>query len=305
MSAGSHGTPPPALAIRTSRPGDEGRLREIMLAVLATDAPPGTTAADVEHTIARLPGNYPGTLVSLEDAVIAGYVTPDGDDLSVDPAFRRRGHGRALVEASRALVRSRGLDRLRLWVPPDGAGREFAEALGFRYESSLWLLRLPDSIGVPSPDFGGEVSVRAVEPGVDEPGVANLINTCFADHPSPLTVTVEAIRHTQRLATFNPGDVLLVAPRDRPADLIGFCRTEVLTGAGERRGDIRLLGVVPSWRGRGLGRELLRWGVAHLRSRRVDVVDLAVEARNERALRLYLETGFERAIEWPHWTMPA
>jgi ribosomal protein S18 acetylase RimI-like enzyme len=62
--------------------------------------------------------------------------------------------------------------------------------------------------------------------------------------------------------------------------------------------------VLPAWRGRGLGRELLRWGVTELRGRGAGPIELSVEAQNERATGLYRAHGFEPAIEWPHWVLP-
>ena len=50
----------------------------------------------------------------------------------------------------------------------------------------------------------------------------------------------------------------------------------------------------PEARGRGLGRELLRWGVHRLRSVSELPVTLSVNGRNERALRLYEREGFRR-----------
>ena len=67
-------------------------------------------------------------------------------------------------------------------------------------------------------------------------------------------------------------------------------------------GEVALIGVLPQWRGRGLGRELLRWGVAQLLARGAGPIQLTVEAENELALGLYLRTGFEPAVKWPHWT---
>jgi ribosomal protein S18 acetylase RimI-like enzyme len=61
---------------------------------------------------------------------------------------------------------------------------------------------------------------------------------------------------------------------------------------------------MPEWRGRGLGRELLRWGVAELRKRGAGPIQLSVEAENDLALGLYRRTGFEPVVEWPNWTYP-
>jgi GNAT superfamily N-acetyltransferase len=69
-------------------------------------------------------------------------------------------------------------------------------------------------------------------------------------------------------------------------------------------GEIGLVGVMPQGRGRGLGRELLRWGVTQLRARGAGRIKLSVEAENELALGLYRRIGFEPLVEWPHWTCP-
>ncbi len=300
-SVSASGGPTAVPAVRAARPADAPRLREIMLAVLETDAPPATTRADVERSVELIVAEPDSALVSLEAGIVAGLLLPATDDLSVDPALRRRGHGRALVAAGRELMRSLGGDHLQLWVPDDGPGRRFAEALGFRYSSSLWLFRLPPSVDVPPAAFPPDVVVRPVRPGVDEPAQVALIETCFADHPTPVTATLEWVRHVQSQPTFDPWDVLLMAAAADPDRLIGFCRTAMSDAGDERRGHLRLLGVVPGWRGRRLGLALLRWGIGRVRERGADVVELSVEARNRDALELYLRTGFEPAVEWPHW----
>ncbi len=70
---------------------------------------------------------------------------------------------------------------------------------------------------------------------------------------------------------------------------------------GRTIGDVAIVGVLQEWRRRGLGRELLRWGVHRVRELGSSEVFLAVEGENERALRLYEETGFVRSEEWPRW----
>ncbi len=72
-----------------------------------------------------------------------------------------------------------------------------------------------------------------------------------------------------------------------------------------RRGEIAVVGLLPEWRGRGLGRQLLRWGVGYLRAAGFGEIELSVEARNARALELYRQEGFEATVEWPHWVVPA
>lgn len=93
---------------------------------------------------------------------------------------------------------------------------------------------------------------------------------------------------------FRPGDeipILAAMPAAR-----GRGEFEGVAGTGSRS---------PPLRGRGLGRELVRWGVTDVRRRGAGEVFLSVEGESEGALRLYESLGFARHVEWPHWVLPA
>ena len=60
-------------------------------------------------------------------------------------------------------------------------------------------------------------------------------------------------------------------------------------------GAIQNLGVVPSYRGLGLGRALIRQALAGFRGAGVTRVYLEVTAENAQAIRLYREAGFRRS----------
>jgi mycothiol synthase len=211
------------------------------------------------------------------------------------------------VTAARELVGRQGLPELQLWGEVDRpAAGAFIRALGFTYRSSLWLLVLPGDRPDPAAIFPAEVAVRPVRPGIDDPDFTAVLNAAFADHPSPLSWSEAYIREIHARPDFDPAGVLVLAPADDPDRLVGMCRTLVLPAdVGPGRGEIAVVGLLPEWRGRGLGRQLLRWGVGHLRSLGFDEVELTVEARNARALGLYHQEGFEDRVEWPHWVLPA
>ena len=63
-------------------------------------------------------------------------------------------------------------------------------------------------------------------------------------------------------------------------------------------------GTMIGMQGRGLGRELLRWGVDRLRSLDVPLLFLTVDVTNERALGLCEQHGFRRTREKPRWALP-
>lgn len=240
-----------------------------------------------------------------DDGRVAGWVVPLHDDLTVHLPYRRRGHGSRLVQAGRLLAAAGDRQELRLWVPPVPEAEAFARANGMAYHSSLWQLRLEDGASLEPPRFPGDVVVRWIEPGTDDEAFTELVNTTFLDHPSPLTVAPETIRRVHGARGFDPSTILLVAPADDPGRLLGFCRIGVYPDDdGRRVGEVKLVGVRREARGRGLGRELVRWGMQAVMERGVAATFLSVEGENRGALRLYESLGFRPEVEWPHWTVP-
>lgn len=288
---------------------DAPAVRAIMAASLATDEIPGFTADDIERAMVRILPDPDGTVVAVEDGVVVGYCTPHHDDLTVLPGSRRRGHGRRLVDAARALARARGQRELQLYVPPHlPASVAFAGSIGLAYRSSLWMFVLPATHPVSAARFEPDVVTRTWEPqrDVDLEAWTAFLHQAFEGHPTPMTWTTAVIRGVHAAPDFDPSGILIVAAADAPDVPVAFARVEMFERdrpAGERVGDIGLLGVVPAWRGRGLGRTLLRWGVATLRARGAGRIELSVEAANERATGLYRAHGFEPTIEWPHWVI--
>lgn len=301
-------TTPATAVVRSSRPEDVDDIRDVMEACLATDGIPGFVRSDIERALVRIVPDPDGTVVALDGGRVVGYCTPHHDDLTVHPSFRRRGHGRRLVPAALDAVQRRGHDALQLYVPPHIPGSvAFAEALGFRYRSSLWQFQLPADHPVPAPAFPADVTTRHFDPAIDtdvDAWVAFMLAT-FEGHPTRMTWTPSVIAHVNASPDFDPSGILLVTAVGAPAAPVAFARIETHTEeTGAMTGDVGLIGVLPAWRGRGLGRELLRWGVTDLRRRGADRIELSVEAANDRATGLYRAHGFEPDIEWPHWVLP-
>jgi mycothiol synthase len=293
--------------IRPFRREDEPALRLVMEAALAVDAYPGFNAWDLDCEAISMVGAPESVAVAVEVDVVCGYVSPAHEALRVHPEFRRRGHGRRLFAAGLELAAKVGLEEVRFYVPLSGGGPAFAGAMGMAYRSSMWLMYLAPGTDVAGPAFSADVVARAFGDWLPLQEFVDLINAAFVDHPSPLSWSLAQIEYAHGRPDFDPTTIMLVSPTDRPAEPVAFARIAV--GPPEKGelapvGEIRLVGVLPQWRGRGLGRELLRWGVAQLRARGAGRIQLSVEAENELALGLYRRTGFEPAVEWPHWTYP-
>jgi mycothiol synthase len=276
-----------------------------MAASLEFDAFPGFTAWDLESETVSMLGQPEGVAVAIDEEFLCGYVSPRHEDLTVHPEFRRRGHGRRLFGAGLKLATEAGLDEIRLYVPSGGPAEAFARAMGMGYRSSLWRLSLPAGTPVPAPALPSGVVGRTFGDWLPLQQYLDLINTVFVDHPGPISWTLGQLEYGHSRPDFDPTSILLVSPVDCPEEPIAFVRTALGPPEGDEPvpvGEVRIVGVMPEWRGRGLGRELLRWGVAELRSRGAGPIQLSVEADNELALGLYRRAGFEPAVEWPHWT---
>jgi mycothiol synthase len=272
----------------------------------ALGGPEAVTLAEHLAGLDELLAHPEEAVVAIARGAVIGYTHPASVRLEVDPAYRRRGHGRQLLAAARQLAAVAGDDALELWVPVEGPGRAFAEAVGMRYRSSFHLLRLPPEAVVPPSAALAGLAVRSIVPGEDDAAVVALLNEAFADHPSPMRFSLERMAEAHARADFEAADIRLVHEAADPARLAGFCRSTLGPAADVPiRGDVRLVGVLPAYRRRGIGRELLRWGIAHVRERGAVEVDLVVEALNAGALQLYLAEGFAPTAEWPRWTLDA
>ncbi len=277
-----------------------------MEASLAVDAIPGFVRSDIDRALLRIPPDPQGTVVAIEDGRVVGYCTTRRDDLTVHPDDRRRGHGRALV-AEALVVALGGHGHLTLYVPSHLEGsRHFAEVLGFSYHSSLWQFQLDPLARVPRPAFAAGFVLRRFDPARDTDLAewVAFMHAAFAGHPTPMSWTTEIASHVHAAADFDPTGILIVSPAEAPERPVAFARIALDPGeASKRAGVVGLIGVLPAWRRRGLGRELLRWGVTELRDRGAGRIDLSVEADNDGATVLYRAHGFVPVIEWPHWRL--
>lgn len=83
---------------------------------------------------------------------------------------------------------------------------------------------------------------------------------------------------------------------DEASDMVGFVAGDVRPA--ERMAWIATIGVLPEYRGRGIGGALLQACEARLT---VPRVRLNVRVSNQTAIHLYQNTGYERAGLWPQY----
>ncbi len=207
--------------------------------------------------------------------------------VAVHPSHRRRGIGTAIVNSVLSTVASRGkMEKMgSLWLPSD-EGEAFASSLSFEHERWFWMMERPRG-AVPEPTWPDGITLRVFDRSEEMIRDWNdSHNGSFIDHWRYVASTIDDARRIVSSPEF-PADGLAVAYRG--SEPVGFCRCELYPA----RGEIGVLGTTRAARGIGLGRALLRWGVAWLEANSQAPVTLIVDGENERALSLYRSEGFD------------
>ena len=294
--------------VRPARGPDVASIEAIWHACLREGAWEGVGRADLERAIEDVARNPAGTLVALDGGVVVGSLTTRTNDLSVAPGSRRRGHGRALLDAAVARARGAGEPYVLLYVPGGGEpprdtpARLFATATGMTYRATLTRMRRDGLAAVADLAPPAGVVLRPISPGEDLGRYVAMINASFADHPTYFHLDADDVARAHAAPGFDHEGIALLAATGQPDAPIAFVRTYVESDdAGVPAGVVGHVGVLPAWRGRGLGRVLLRWALRRFSSLGLDRAELSVVAANESALRLYATEGFRTIVAWPQW----
>jgi mycothiol synthase len=210
-------------------------------------------------------------------------------ELVVDPAHRRHGIGRALLDA---VLAEAGGSPVSVWAHGDHpAARALAAATGL--DRARELLQLRASVAEARAGLGE----RPLPAGLalssftarDADDWVALNARSFASHPEQGRMTRGDLDDRAAEAWFDPTALLLA--RDAEGRLAGFHWLKVEDGQAE----VYVLGVDPERAARGLGSALLAAGLDLLAARGHDEVDLYVEADNAPALALYRRAAFRDA----------
>jgi mycothiol synthase len=166
---------------------------------------------------------------------------------------------------------------------------------GFEPTSSSFELERPaDRPLPPAPALPSGVELRPFDRDRDGRAVHTMLYGFWTEVPTHHHRDLEEWRELFLGHAGYDADHQVVAWREEVPVGVAICRVY-----GEDTGWVAQLGVAPEARGTGLGRSLLLEATHRLATTDgVDVVGLAVVARNEQALGLYRSVGFEVTREW-------
>jgi mycothiol synthase len=205
---------------------------------------------------------------------------PGGWALRLDPPPDASLIGRVVGEVATA-----GGGRLTVWVTePTPATDAMAAEAGLSLGRDLLQLRRSLPAGE-----GPRLDTRPFVPGQDEQAWLEVNNRAFATHPEQGGWDLSVITAREKEPWFDPDGFLLHEVDGR---LAAFCWTKIHSPEG--LGEIYVIGVDPSFHGRGLGRAITLTALDYLSAKGITIGMLYVDADNAAARALYDRLGFTR-----------
>ena len=233
-------------------------------------------------------------LVKGDGAMILGYgaVVPEMDDVRfdvyVDPDQADTGTAADLL--SRCEKRVQGLvDKTEVigrtyLAHVNLQSKELFTEAGFEYVKSYYQFHIDLHTNLDDPIWPESVSMRTAVAGDDDERIYQAVQTAFERSEDQAPTYKQWRTHMIRPDTYDPELWFLVEVN---GEIVGMS----LGVKYETEGWIRQLGVIPTWRRKGIATALLRLSFLKFHERGYDRVGLGMEAKNEKALSLYRRVG--------------
>jgi mycothiol synthase len=178
---------------------------------------------------------------------------------------------------------------------------KLVEQLGWKKVRQYLKLNLTHGIKPAAAGVPAGFSIRTML-GLDEiPEITHIQNEAFKEHFGYSPNTEDEIK--ARLLAPDTGLDHIVMIHDSQEQLVAYCWTLIQDRDGTKVGRIGMTGVLPSARGKGLGRAIAEAGFNHLVQRNVDVMELDVDSVNTAAIRVYSSLGFTTASQVNWWEL--
>lgn len=207
----------------------------------------------------------------------------------VHPAHRRKGIGRALLEAALSECRRRNCAKVLVICEDASSGRGFVAAVGGQREFAEHRMELAAPRTKRDGSRDDRLMLRRAGPQDVDP-IARIAAAAFGDPE-------EFVRERTERDMLDPSGRLYLATLDGAA--VGTLK---IFSADSTAG-IYGFAVSPDLQGRGIGRELLERIIAQLDAEGYARVTLEVLTDNARAIALYRSTGFRSVTTYGYYAL--
>ncbi len=230
-------------------------------------------------------------LVAYGHVDLSDQVSGPNIEVAVNPEYRRHGVGKKLIEK---LVENLESRPIRLWAHGLNTGAAaLAKSCGFTQVRTLWQMRRSLIKPIPNPQFPNDITLKIFNMNTDTSSWLECNRISFADHPEQGQWTEESLHQRFSENWFNPNGLKVATFEEK---IVGYVWTKVdAANADAKLGEIYVVGVLPEWQSKGLGKALTLEGLRNLRSQNLNSALLYVDEQNQRAISLYESIGFS------HW----
>ena len=205
----------------------------------------------------------------------------------VDPQRRRKGIGRALMDAAKESCKRRGIRQFLLVSEVKSvSGQAFAEAVGGKCKHTEYRMRLQ---GKPPKPTENAISLRQA----DEKDLSSLAHIMAESFHNPIENHFQRLKRNIGSPTYR---FYIASVAENQIGCIGVV-------AENRRAYMIAFGVLTKHRGRGYGRQILTQTVNGLLSENWEDILIEVEANNQAALSLYKSCAFTETTSYNYYSI--
>jgi len=139
------------------------------------------------------------------------------------------------------------------------------------------------------------LKVRKFVQGQDEGVWVSVFNEAFREFDDFRSITVEDVLMSEKSPTFDAVGIFIA---ELDGEALGIVNAHVDKMREEKKGFIRMLGVVPEHRRRGFGRVLAEKALESLREREMETVETGAVGGKAEAVGLWESLGFKKVREY-------
>jgi mycothiol synthase len=237
-------------------------------------------------------------ILAVKNNEIVGYGHLDQTDLLegpsaelvVHPKERHQGIAKLILKTIETLASK----NIRLWAHGNtSAAENFATKLGYQPIREISQMRLSLFDALADFEFNNNFTLTTYQGDEDNEDILKINKSAFRDLPDQAAWSLADLKLRLNESWFDPkGLAILRTKSNVPA---GFCWTKVHghhSHGHKPLGELYVLAIDPEFQGHGLGKQLTLWSVHHLRTLGLSEAMLYVDAKNEKAKKIYTELGF-------------
>jgi len=170
---------------------------------------------------------------------------------------------------------------------------EILKTLGFKITRYSYYMQRYQKKPIKA-SFPGDIQLRPFKEGIDEVVWCDIINECFANLAGHVHCTPDTVRDRLHDDELIKGGMMILWDKDKA---IGTLSVGIDESDGIKFAFISSVAILPEYRGKKLGRNLIRAAIEFGWENGYENTSLSVNAENLNAEKLYLSEGFvEKAV---------